>query len=595
MKTQYKIIVSLVCISLLLGAVDASAQQDSTKLKKEVEVVKAYQPSIQDVQKINDIPQIKPEQTEAPTFDYSIFSKPVFTTFDPTPVAAAKMVGEPRPEMKNGLLKLGIGNYQTPYGELFFNARPSEKSNFGLHFGHLSSSGKIKLLNGDKVKAPESNTFGEIFGERFFSKSSLSGSLGFDRKAFNYYGYAGDQLSDESKEQMIPWFGEKQNFTKGTANIRLKSETLSKDELNYDFGVRYQYFESKTGQTEHQLVLSGDVSKTIDNALGLLETSFTIYNNDSIFNRVTSVYGKKQQTILRANPSVMWSAKNASLQVGLNVAAVLDQDDDAKFFVWPKVKANWSPVPQVLTLFAGVDGHLQHNTYSAIAAENPYVNPYHDVANSNYKYIFSGGFKGKFTPKTNYVAEASYSVVGDQHFYVIESVNYNSGDIASRRLNNTFSWVYDDVKVFKLTGEILHSVSDNFSLHLLGNYYSYEMKTLEKPWQMPEFDLTISGIYKPTGQLKFTADVFMVGKRTARITDFYTSGVTPGGNYFGDFVESDIQMDPIIDMNVGVEYQFSPKLNFFFKLNNFGFQKYEQWLGYTQKSFNGLAGISYSF
>jgi hypothetical protein len=57
----------------------------------------------------------------------------------------------------------------------------------------------------------------------------------------------------------------------------------------------------------------------------------------------------------------------------------------------------------------------------------------------------------------------------------------------------------------------------------------------------------------------------------------------------------EIQMDPIIDLNVGVEYQFSPKLNFFAKLNNFGFQRYEQWLGYTNKSFNWLAGISYSF
>ena len=589
MKTQYKITVSLVCLSLLLGAVDANAQQDSTKLKKEVEVVKAYQPTIQEVQKINDIPQIKPEQTEAPTFDYSIFSKPVFTTFDPTPVAAAKMVGEPRPEMKNGLLKLGIGNYQTPYGELFFNARPSEKSNFGLHFRHLSSSGKIKLLNDDKVKAPEAQTSGEIFGERFFSKSSLSGSLGFDRKSFNYYGYTGDQLSDEMKVQMIPWFGEKQYFTKGIASIRLKSETLSKAELNYDFGAKYQYFESKTGQTEHQLILSGDVSKTIDNALGLLETSLTVYKADSIFNRFTSVYGKKQQTILRANPSFQWSAENASLQVGLNVAAVLDQDDDAKFFIWPKVKANWSPVPQVLTLFAGVDGHLQHNTYSAIAAKNPYVDPYHDVANSNYKYVFSGGFKGKLTPKTNYVAEASYSAIDNQHFYIIKTQNTTSTSGLPVTLNNTFGWLYDDVNLLKLSGEILHSVSDNFSIHLLGNYYSYEMKSLDKPWQMPEFDFTFSGIYRPSEQLKFSADIFMVGKRTALLSDYSsTFSLAPP-------VDHEISMDPIIDMNVGVEYQFSPKVNFFFKLNNFGFQKYEQWLGYTQKSFNGLAGISYSF
>ena len=586
MKRQHKIALSLLVFGLLMGAVNAMAQKDTIKLKQEVEVVKAYQPSILETQKINDIPQIKPEQTEAPTFDYSIFSKPVFSTFDPTPVAAAKMVGDPKSQMGMGLLKLGFGNYLTPYGELFFNAQPTQKSNFGMHFRHLSSSGKVKLLNDDLVKAPEAENTAEIFGKKFFRKSTLSGSLAFDRKAFTYYGYAGDLLSDELKEEMIPYFQDKQYFSKGTATFHLKSEILSTAELNYDFGAKYHYFVSKTGQTEHEVVLSGDVSKNIDNALGLLSASLTVYKADSIMNRFYGEFGKKQQTILRANPSVMWSTENASLQLGLNTAMILDIDTDAAFKIWPKVKAEWSPVPQVLTLFAGVDGRLQHNTYSSIAAENPYVDPYHDVANTNYKYIVSGGFKGKLSSKTNYVAEASWSAVEKLHFYMLYGQDVlNLSPTGPQSLNNTFSWVYDDVNILKLSGEVMHSVSDNFSIHLLGNYYSYDLKSLDKPWQMPNFDLTFSAIYKPTEQLKFSSDIFVVGKRTALISELPSSS----------WPSLVVQMDPIIDLNVGVEYQFSPKLNFFAKLNNFGFQKYEQWLGYTNKGLNWMAGISYSF
>lgn len=586
MKRQHKIALSLSAFGLLMGAGNAMAQKDSLKLKQEVEVVKAYQPSILDAQKINDIPQIKPEQTEAPTFDYSIFSKPVFSTFDPTPVAAAKMVGDPKEPLGLGLLKLGFGNYLTPYGELFFNAQPTKKSNFGMHFSHLSSSGKVKLLNEDLVKAPESENTAEIFGKKFFRKSTLSGSLAFDRKAFTYYGYAGDRLSDALKEEMIPYFQDKQYFSKGTATFHLKSETLSTAELNYDFGAKYHYFISKTGQTEHEVVLSGDVSKNIDNALGFLSASLTVYKADSIMNRFYSEFGKKQQTILRANPSVMWSTENASLQLGLNTAIILDIDTDADLKIWPKVKAEWSPVPQVLTLFAGVDGHLQHNTYSAIAAENPYVDPYHDVANTNYKYIVSGGFKGKLTSKTNYVAEASYSAIEKQHFYILYGQDvFNLSSVGPKSLNNTFDWVYDDVNILKLSGEVMHSVSDNFSVRLLGNYYSYDLKSIAKPWQMPDFDFTLSGVYKPTEQIKFTADIFVVGKRSALISELPLSSRP----------SLVVNMDPIIDLNVGAEYQFSPKLNFFAKLNNFGFQKYEQWLGYTNKGLNWMAGISYSF
>jgi hypothetical protein len=588
MKKRSYLAICLVVVVFLLEVGTTMAQKDTVRLKQEVEVTKAYQPTINEAVKINDIPTIKAEPTETPTFDYSIYSKPVFSTFDVKPVAAAKMVGESKPEMGLGLLKLGFGNYLTPYGELFFNAQPDKKSNFGMHFRHLSSLGKIKLLNEDKVKAPESENTAEIFGKHFFRKSTLSGNLAFDRKAFTYYGYTGDILTDTEKDQIVPYWGDKQYFSKGTADIHLKSETLAAYDLNYDFGINYQLMKSKTGQTENQFVLSGDVKKKFANAFGLLNASLTYYTVDSIQNRTSSGYGKKNQLMIRANPSVRWETDNSSLQIGLNSTIFFDKDASAKFLVYPKVKAEWSPVVRILTLFAGVDSYLQHNTYSGIATENRYVDPYHDVKNTLYEYVLSGGFKGKLSSKTNYVAEVNYSTVKDQHFYYTDGMDIYIPASSLRRLNNTFNWVYDDVNILKLSGEVLHSVSDNFSLHLIGNYYSYDLKTLGNAWQMPNFDVTISGIYKPTGQLKFTTDIFVIGKRTALIRNSDSLKLK-------ETSEIQVNMDPIIDLNVGAEYQFSPKLNFFVKLNNFGFQQYEQWLGYTNKSFNWLAGISYSF
>ena len=586
MKKQQYFALSLLIATLFLGAENAMAQKDTIKLKQEVEVTKAYQPTVSEAEKINDIPKIKAEPTEAPTFDYSIFSKPIFSTFDPKPVAAAKMVGEPKPEMKMGLLKLGLGNYLTPYGELFFNSQPDKNSNFGMHFKHLSSYGKIKLLNGDKVKAPESVNTAAIFGEKFFRQSTLSGSLSFDRKAFTYYGYTGDLLTDEEKDAMIPYNQDKQYFAKGIAAVNLKSGKLPATDFNYDFGLNYQNFRSKTGQSENQLLISGDVHKKFGKTTGLLNASLTYYTADSLINNFSGTFGSKQQILIKANPSVMWKTDVARLQVGLNSTIVFDDDADASMLFWPKVKAEWSPVPQILTLFAGVDGHLQHNTHSNIAAENPYIDPFHDVLNANYKYIVSGGLKGKFSSKTNYVAEASYSKVNDQHFYVLYGRDVlNLSPIGPRSLNNTFDWVYDDLKILKLSAEVMHSVSENFSLRLLGSYYSYELKMIEEAWQMPNFDVTFSGIYKPTEQLKFTTDIYVIGKRTALVSE----------PLFSSAPSMTVEMNPIIDLNVGGEYQFSKSLNFFAKLNNFGFQRYEQWLGYTNKSLNWLAGISYSF
>lgn len=567
----------------------AFAQQDTTKLKQEVEVTKAYRPEVPAAVKINDIPKVVNEATETPTFDYSIFSKPVFTDIEMSPVPAAKMVGEPRPELGMGLLKLGVGNYLTPYGEFFFNSKPDKNSTFGMHFSHLSSSGQIKLLNDDKVKAPESGNLAEIFGQKFFRGATLTANLGYDRKAFTYYGYTGDVLTSDEKAQMIPYFGKKQYLSKGTLSFDLQSDNRTGYDMSYDFSGKFHYLTTKTGQAESQTVIAGDLSKKFDKMFGYLKFSVDHYAADSLWNRVTQAYGRKQQLLIGVNPSVKWASDLASFQVGLNSALVFDHDESASMKIWPQVKAQWSPVPEALTLYAGIDGRLQHNTYSAVAHENPYVDPYHDIANTNYKYILSGGLKGRIGSNTNFVADASWSSVKDQHFFVTKSQNLFYTGIMSKTLNNTFSWVYDDVKILKLTGEVMHVVSDNFSVHVLGNYYKYDMQNEPKAWQMPDFDLTISGIYKPTEQLKFTTDIFVIGKRTAVIYDesALSSSTYPKSQ--------EIAMDPIIDLNAGIEYQFSKPLSIFAKVNNFGFQKYEQWLGYTSKSFNWLAGISYSF
>lgn len=570
----------------------ALAQQDTTKLKQEVEVTKAYRPELPAAVKINDIPKVVNEPTETPTFDYSIFSKPIMTDIEMTPVPAAKMVGEPKPELGMGLLKLGIGNYLTPYGEFFFNSKPDKNSTFGMHFNHLSSSGKIKLLNGDKVKAPESKNTAEIFGQKFFRSATLTATLGYDRKAFTYYGYTGDLQSNDEKAQMIPYFGEKQYLSKGTLSIDLKSENHSAYDLNYDFNANYHYLTTRTGQSESLFTLKGDMAKKFNNTFGLLNVSMITYSADSIWNTTKNAYGRSNQVLLNFNPSVKWASDEASFQVGLN-GTIASVDGRARLMIWPKAKAEWSPVAGVLTLYAGIDGHLQQNTYSSIAYENPFVDPYHDLVNTNYKYVLSGGFKGRIGAKTNFVANASYSVINDQHFYILESLNFYDPQATDRSLNNTFSWVYDNVNVLKLTGELMHSVSDNFSLHILGNLYSYHLKSLTNAWQMPDFELTLSGVYQPAdGPLKFTTDIFFVGKRTALVLDNRQSQVY---GYGRQDVPLTFQMDPIIDLNVGLEYQFSKPLSFFTKVNNFGFQKYEQWLGYTSKSFNWLAGISYSF
>ena len=149
-------------IILIVSAIAATAQRD-TSLTREVEVTKAFKPTISDAHKINEMPKIDETEHQQPKFDYSIYSQPILSTFSVNPLKAATIDNAQKKETGYGLIRAGVGNYNKPYGEFFFNNLNSKNSVFGIHAKHLSSHGKITLEGGDKVDAPFSKNEAEIY------------------------------------------------------------------------------------------------------------------------------------------------------------------------------------------------------------------------------------------------------------------------------------------------------------------------------------------------------------------------------------------------------------------------------------------------
>jgi len=66
-----------------------------TPIKKEVEVVKPYEPTVSDANKINVLPQIKDSVTIRPAFNYSIVPMMVNTEYNVPAINAARMLAMP--------------------------------------------------------------------------------------------------------------------------------------------------------------------------------------------------------------------------------------------------------------------------------------------------------------------------------------------------------------------------------------------------------------------------------------------------------------------------------------------------------------------
>lgn len=589
---------TLLLITFIGFSVSAIAQRDTT-LNREVEVVKAFKPTITDAYKINEMPKIEETEIKKPSFNYNIKSEPIINTFSVNPLKAASIATTPKEETGYGLIRAGLGNYNKPYGEFFFNHLTSKKSIFGIHAMHLSSHGKLDLEGGDRVDAPFLKNEAELYFNQFFKESVLSVNVDYNRDGFNYYGYPVNPVPDllKKENQTINYFGTKQAFSKGGVSVKLNNPSLEMDEQFFGFDFDYHYFRNKTGQNEHFGKFMAHMQRPFSFGTGLLDAGVSYNKADNILNRITEVINSRQQSWLYLNPAVYFSKKMFNAKLGINTWYVTDKDVNVQFRITPNVLLNFMPVKNIVKLYAGIDGNYINNNYSKIAYENPFVDPEHDVMNSFEKIRFYGGFDGKFAAKTNFKIGFDYSLIDDQPFYYLNEYTYPTPDVNPNPLiiDNDFSFLYDDLSLFKINLEIFHRSSEKLDLLLSGNYYVYNLDEQQEAWNMPDWDANLSLGYNITEQLSVSVDFYLIGDRKALIKETLFKTLPPTSSLANPTTYKSFNLDTAFDMNVRGNYKITEKFSAFAQLNNFGFQKYQRWFGYPVQSFNFLAGVSYAF
>lgn len=567
------------------------AQRDT--LTQEVEVTKAYKPTINDANKLNSMPKIEETEFKKPTFNYSITSQPVFSTFSVNPLKAATIETALPKEKSYGLVRAGLGNYYKPYGEVFFNNVNSKNSVIGIRAMHLSSYGDVKLEGGNKVDAPFMKNEIEMYVKHIYQNSVLAVNFDFKNNGFNYYGYPLNPVPDFLLEdgQNINYFGTKQAFNKAGFTIGLKNPTAEMDEKAFGFNFDYHYFGTKTEQKEHFANFTANIRSPFQIGVGLLDAGVQYTTVDNITPHNDSIMGNNAETWIFIKPAWYIGTREANLTIGVKAWFVVISDEDTQAKIAPNIRANWSPVKEIINIFAGIDGNYQSNHYSAVAYENQFINPDHDIKNSFQKLRFFGGFDGKFSKKTNFKFAAEYSKTDDKVLYYLHENFYldPAYNPAPLVIDNTFSAFYDNMDRLKLSAEIFYASSDKMDLLASVNYYSYSLTEQTEAWNLPQWDAKFSIGYKVNEQLSLSADFFLIGQRKALIVEEPSVLSSTGPIYKSN------TLDTAFDLNAKGNYQINHKFSVFAQLNNFGFQKYQQWFGYPVQSFNLLAGVSYAF
>ena len=554
-RSDIKQIITFVTATLLLGMSGLISAQD--EINKEIVVVKPYEPSLSDAFKINVLPSVSDSISIRPEFNYSIEPKKFETKFRVLPISPARLVGAPLNKLYKSYLKIGVGNYLIPMGELRINSIRSKKGQWGLAVQHYSINGKIKLDNDQKVSPGYLENSGSLYGKKIFNKAYLAGNIKGAWDGVNFYGYHAS-LDTSLNEDDI-----KQRYLKLDGRVKMGSTHKDSNHVNYTWTMDYQYTSDRQKNYEHAFLLGAGLNKRFrsGNTLGLglvgnyYRTSLSI---DSI-----------NHTIVSAKPWLGKTTADFTYRIAVTLLADIRGDLVSPHF-YPDAYLQIGVVRGILVPYLGVDGKLQVNNYRTIVDENMYITPGLKVSNTSHDLRGYVGLKGSLSKAVSYDISASYSLVSKMPFFVNDT---------STMLGNTFTVAYDDLRLTRISGELLIRPSDRLSFLFMERYDQYDLDNFEKPWHKPEITASFTAGYNLRNKILLDASLNYMGQRFAPGTQLDTELISLKG---------------FMDLNLGLEYRYTKLLSAFLRLNNILGAKNYFWNQYPAIGFNVMAGFTYA-
>ena len=551
MKMRY----SFISLLLLLFV----AGQSFAQFDKDVTIVKSYNPTISDAFKLNSMPNIKDSLEFKPDFEYQVVPRMYTTSFEIEPIKPAKIGTVKLSRIYGNYLKLGFGSDISPLVEVKVNSLRSRKSSFGIEARHHSSYGSFKI-DDNKYYPNFSDNYLGVYGTKFLKNKSLSGNLKYNGNKVKYYGFIPENEEIDKSDL------EDQMYNDLSAGVRLNSNKVSTSKIHYDTDLGFYYFADNHESSETSFSIGGKFRDHVKTSLVGLDTRFSFFNRNSVGDSL-------QHMIVKLSPWLQRSADEWKATIGVKLVSVLNPDENSETYFYPNINFEFALADKFLLTYFGFTGKVENNYFRDVANENPFVWAGFETRPTQHKKIIFAGFKAHMSSRLAFDIKATYHELKDNLLFVDTLTEDGIQFVA----------LYDDMDMFNIRAELDFNMNEKFDVSLTGNYYNYfTIKHEQQAWHKPDFDITLSGTYNMQDKFLFTADVFVLGARYAR------------GALTGDKYEEE-KLDPVPDINLGVEYRYTKKISGFLKLNNIAAAKNYAWHYYPTQRFHAMVGVTYAF
>lgn len=586
MKHQHKLFGLLLTATLPVAAkaqTNAIESNSDTTVSRQIEIVKEFNPTIKDANKITTTPELKNDVTKKSDINYSVWATPAVPNNDSVPALDYSLVGKTNKEYKReGYLKLGAGNYTSFLGETYIPVLQKKRDMVEFYGNHNSSFGKVRLTNHLYSDLPEDENFrtkakiNDNFAKAVYTHNirakELSAYADYGYNGFNYYGF--DGLNKEERKSTP--YNRVQAFTNVDAGIRYRTKKFI-DQWNYDGQTNYQLFHTRDGLNEHNIYTNINGAHLIDN--GHVSLDFKMYNTftslpgDTTPFRYKSAKNTDNSTVLIFTPAYIIKGRHSELNIGVKGAFCIGEGRPAS--ITPDLLGNISIIPDYWFLYAGITGDYTVNNYRNMAKQNRYIALDNRAENTYTPIDVYLGSKVNLFKYALVDVNVGYKVINNPYFFV--SDNNDTTTVANAN-GSFYNLVYGkDEGLFTAGLGLTTNYKERVQLSLKGKFNKWALSKDEVAWMMPKTEFNANLSFLPMEDLRVWVAYNHLDGRKAL------------------FNNNERNMRNINDLSLGATYKAMSWLNVFLNCNNILSCEYDQWYGYASQHFNIMGGVVVNF
>ena len=260
------------------------------------------------------------------------------------------------------------------------------------------------------------------------------------------------------------------------------------------------------------------------------------------------------------------------------------ENSDSDFFIYPRVRASYRLVDELLIAYGGLEGELRQNSFYDIKEGNPFVSPTLMLAPTDQLYDGYVGLKGKLAGNIGYNIRGTYKQENNRPFYTLNPFKGASNGFEGYEFGNSFGLVYDDLTTLSAFGELKVNLNSNTSIGVNATYNNYSTDTLLEAFNLPEFTAGATLDIAFTDKIFAGGSLFFVGERTDILSDTFINTLPVA-----------LTLDSYLDANIYANYRINERVSIFVRGSNLLGENYQKWLNSPVQGLQVLAGATYKF